>query len=113
MQNLVGVRIADATHNSRISQSTFQCAVLSRYCGLKRRQITGENIDAAWIHIAQALFASEHHQGSPAFGACFSEYERAPGKIERPELIAPYELCSHLAPVQAAGNHKVKHQPQI
>src|SRR6185312_5936461 len=111
MQNLIGIGIADATQNSRISECAFQSPVLSRECSLKCLQIAGENINAARIHIAQVFFASEHHQGSSALGACLGEYERAVVKIKSCELIAACEFRSHFAPVQAAGDHQVKHKP--
>src|SRR6185312_227476 len=111
MQNLIGIGIADATQNSRISECAFQSPVLSRECCLNCLQITGENINAARIHIAQVFFASEHHQGSSALGACLGEYERAVVKIKSRELIAACEFRSRAPPMQPASDHQMKDYP--
>jgi len=57
--------------------------------------------------------AAQHEQRRAPFGAGFREHERAGGKIERCEIVAPAELCVRRPPMQSSGDHQMEHEPQV
>lgn len=52
-------------------------------------------------------------QRRAALGAGLGKNQRAVGKVERRQSLAPRQLCLRRAPVQPASNHQVKDQPKI
>ena len=52
-------------------------------------------------------------EGCAAFGASLSELQGAGGEVEGGEGIAAGEFGCGGAPVEAAGNHEVKHEPDV
>src|SRR5208283_1980746 len=76
-------------------------------------EIAGEDIDSSRIEGAHAFFASEHMQRSAAFGASLGENQSAVGKVEGGEGLAAGEFRLGRAPMQTAGNHQVKREPEV
>jgi hypothetical protein len=81
VQNLIRIRVADAADDSRVSQR------------------------------AQCRLAADDVQRGAAFGAGFSENQRAIGKIECRKVIASQQPRSGRAPVEPAGDHQMDDQP--
>ena len=49
VQDLIGIRIADATQQTRIGKGSLECVVFSRECGAKRIEIAGEDVDPSGV----------------------------------------------------------------
>ena len=56
---------------------------------------------------------AEDVQRGAALASGFGEHQRAVGKIERGEVVAAAELRARGPPVQAPGDHQVKHEPEV
>src|SRR5439155_7214316 len=99
VQNLIGISVADPAHDTRVRERPLQGTVFSRERGLKRRQIAGENFDAARIDGTQSLLTLENMQGGAALGTRFGQHQRAMREIKSRQLIAPGQLCSSRPPM--------------
>src|ERR1019366_10247056 len=69
MQNFVGVGVADAADETRISEGTLESAVLKSECGAKAVEVCREDFDAAGIDGVESLFAAQACFCG-AFGSC-------------------------------------------
>jgi hypothetical protein len=58
VQDLIRIRVADATNQAGIGKSPLQRAVFGRKCGAKRDEIAREDLDSSRVDGAQALLAS-------------------------------------------------------
>ena len=84
-------------------------AVLKSECGAKAVEGCREDFDAAGIDGMEGLFPTQDVERSAALAACLSEDERAEGEVEGGEVLPAGEFCLRRAPMEAAGNHEVKH----
>jgi len=105
VQNLIGIRIANAADHAGIGESPFESAIFRRECSAEGIEIAVEDFDAAGVNRAEAAFAAENMQRGPALGAGFGEHEAAIREVEGREAIAAGELGAWRAPMQAAGDH--------
>ena len=112
MEDLVGVGVADAGEDARVGEGSLEGAVFGGQCGAEFFEIGGEDVDAAGIDGLHVFFVAEEVEGGAAFGAGFGEDERAIGEVEGGEIVAAAEFGSEGAPVEAAGDHEVKDEPE-
>jgi hypothetical protein len=113
VEDFVGVGVADPAENARIGERAFESAIFGGERGAKGIEIGGENFQATGIDGAETVFTNEKMQRCAMLGAGFGEDQRAVGKIEGGKIVTTCELCVLRTPVQAAGNHQMKHNPEI
>src|SRR5712664_12586 len=113
MQDLIRIRVADATQYARIGQRPLQRAVFGRKRVSKGVEIARENLDSSRVDRTQTLLASENMQRCAVLCARFRKRKRAADKIKGCQTLAACQLCSSGLPVQPAGNHQVQHQPEV
>src|SRR5215469_4145554 len=113
VEDFVGVGIADAAEQVLIGESALEGAVLGGQRRAEGFEIGGEWVEAARVERAQACFSANHMERGATLGAGFGEDEGAVGKIEGGEVAAAGEFGMGWFPVQAAGDHEVKNQPEI
>ncbi len=82
MQNLVGVRIADAVNGARIGQSALERTILRAQRRHKLVHCAREDIDAAAIDCIHGFTPLDDVQRGPAFAAGLGEYQRAVWEIK-------------------------------
>ena len=73
----------------------------------------GKNIDTAGIERGKARFSADKVQRCALARAGFSKGERAVVKVKGGKGAAAIGSFLLLAPVQTAGNHEMKDQPEI
>src|ERR1700722_2976756 len=93
--------------------SPLQGSVFDRERFAEGVEIAGEHVDSPGIDGTQPILALEEMQRRAALGSRFREHERSMRKVEGGEVLPPCQLRSWWTPVQAAGNHQVKDQPEI
>src|SRR6266849_280492 len=113
MQDLVRVRVADATEYARIGKSPLERAVFGGKRSAKRAEVAREDVDSSRVDGTQALLAYEDVQRCAVLCAGFGEHQRAAGKIEGRQISAASQLCRAGTPVQPAGDHQVQDQPEV
>jgi hypothetical protein len=113
VEDFVGVGVADTADEAGIGESALEGAVFSREGGAEAGEVRGEDFDAAGIEVVKGLLAADEMERSAALGAGFREDERTGGEIEGGEGVASGEFGLGRAPVETAGDHEVKNQPEI
>ena len=71
VENLVGIGVADAADEARVSEGALEGAVLEGERGTKAVKIGGEDFDAAGIDVAEGLLAADEMKRGAALGAGF------------------------------------------
>ena len=78
----------------------------------KASRVAVRTFDAAGVDVLGGGFVGEEVEGGAAFGAGFGEDEGAVGEVEGGEVVAAAEFCAEGAPVETAGDHEVKDEPE-
>ena len=112
VEDLVGVRVADAGEDAWVGEGSLEGAVLGSEGGAEAFQVGGEDVDAAGVDLFGGSFVEEEVQGGPAPGAGFGEDEGAVGEVEGGEVVSAAEFGSDGAPVKASGDHEVQDEPE-
>src|ERR1700736_186375 len=112
MQNLIGIGIANAAQNARIGESPLEGPVLDRERVAEGLEIAREHVDPAGIDAAQRLLPLEKMQRRTTLGTRFSKNKRTLREVEGGQVVSPCQLRATWSPVQAPGNHEMKHQPE-
>jgi hypothetical protein len=112
MQNFIRISIADATNKPRIRERSLEGVLFCCKRGAKRIKIAGEDIDATGVKRTQVRFATDDVQGRAMLGARFGKHQGSMGKIESGQHLTTGQFCFGGSPVQTAGDHKMKNQPQ-
>ena len=113
VENFVGVGVADAAEVARIGESALDGVIFGGERGAESGEIGGEDVDAAGVESGEIFFAADDMERRAMFCAGFGEDERAVGEIKCGEHIFAGELCIGRAPVEAAGDHQVKNEPEV
>src|SRR5579864_4091330 len=100
VQDLIGIRVADAAQQARIGKSSLQRAIFDRERGAERGEMTREDVNSPGIDGAQAFLAAEDMQRCAALGAGFGKHERTAGKIEGHKILPARKLGLRRPPVQ-------------
>ena len=88
VKDLVGVGVADAGQDARVGEGSLEGAVFGGEGRAEFFGSGGEDVDAAGIDGLHFFFVAKEVEGGAAFGAGFSEDERAVGEVERGEIVA-------------------------
>jgi len=112
VEDLVGVGVADAGEDAWVCEGALEGSVLDGECGAEGFEVCGEDIDSAGVDLSCGGFAGEEMEGGSAFGTGFGEDERAVGEVEGGEVVAATEFCAEGTPVEAAGDHEMKDEPE-
>src|SRR4029077_7061426 len=99
MQDLIRIRVADATNDPRIGESSLERTVFGRKRGSKRGEIARKNVDSARVEGTQTILTRDDMQRRAAFCAGFGNHQRAVRKIEGCQTLASRQLCLRRAPV--------------
>ncbi len=113
MQDLVGIRIADAAEQRRIGERALDRMVLA---GQRRREGVArgaERLEAAGIVQRQRALAVQQMERGASLGACLGQHQAALGEVERGEPEAADEHRARRPPVQPAGDHQMEHDEQL
>ena len=114
VQNLVGVRVADAAEDVRIGERALQRVVLARQALGELRQRRAEHLEPARIERGQSAAPLRPGGSTPAASAPASVRIAVPGrKIERREPDLAGDRGAALAPAQPPGDHQVQHEEEI
>ena len=113
VEDLVGVSVPDAGEDAWIGEGSLKGAVFGGECGTKVVECGRKYVDAAGVDLLGGGFVGKEVERSTAFGARFGEDERALGEVERGKIVAAAEFCSEGTPVEAAGDHEVKNEPEV
>ena len=112
VEDLVGVGVADAGEDARVGEGALEGAVFGGEGGAEGCEVGGEDFNAAGVHVFEGGLALENIEGGSALGAGFGEDEGAVGEVEGGEIVAASEFCAERAPVEAAGDHEMKDEPE-
>ncbi len=112
VEDLVGVGVADAGEDARVGEGALEGAVFDGEGGAEGCEVGGEDVDASCVEFVGGGPVGEEVEGGAAFGAGFGEDERAVGKVECGEVVSAAEFCAKGTPVEAAGDHEVKDEPE-
>ena len=113
MQDLVGIRVADAAEHMRIGQSALQRVVPHHQAASELIERSGHDIHSAGIESRQSRFALRHVQRSPLLRSGLGQREAAVVEQKRREGSAAVGLLGFLGPMQASGDHQVQYQPNV
>src|SRR3972149_134961 len=107
MQDLVGIRVADAAEQPGIRERTLERVVFgAKDCaeGLER---SVEDLNASLRKGPESFFAADDMDRSPFLCRCFSEEQRSVVEVEcgKPDL-ARY-LCAGLLPMKTTRDHQM------
>ena len=106
-QDLVGVRVSDATENSRVGECPLQSAVLPQQSLPERGEVHFQRLDATRIERRQSFLTADHVERRPLACARFRQQEGSVGKIERRVTPLLGNGGTPLLPPQAACDHEV------
>ena len=112
VENLVGVGVADAREDARVGEGPLEGAVFQGESRAEGFEVRGEDLDSAWIYFFCGGFIGEEIKRGSALGAGFGEDEGAVGKVEGGEVVAASEFRVEGAPMEAAGDHEMKDEPE-
>ena len=113
MKNFVGVGVADAAEVARVGESALDGVIFGGERGAECGEVGGEDVDAAGVECGKIFGAFDDVERGAMLRAGFGEDERAIGEIERGKHVFAGELRAGSAPVEAAGDHQVKDEPQV
>src|SRR5687767_12718691 len=106
MQDLVGVRVADAAEEMGIGERALEGVVLAPKAISERRRRCGERLEAARIQRGETGITNEV-DARPLLRARLRENERSAVEVERrePELAWDRRACG--LPTEPAGDHQM------
>ncbi len=113
VQNLVGVGVADAADEPRIGEGTLEGSVFKSERRAKAVEICRKDLDAAGIDRLKGLFAAKDVERSAALAARLGEDEGAGREVKGGEVLPACQLGLRRAPVEAASDHEMQHEPKI
>src|SRR5262245_33340872 len=108
MEDLIRVRVADATEEMRIGQSTFQRVALSRKRSCKRRHVAHHHIDPARGERSKRVFSVDNMKRRPLLCGGLRQEQGAMCKVERGQTDFPGNGRASVAPLESARDHQVK-----
>ena len=108
MQDLVGVRVADAGEEPRIGQRPLQRVVLARKARGERREVDVPDLEAAGVEALERRFTDDVVQRRPPLGSGFGERERAFSELERRKRDPGRRFGAALEPAQPARDHEMQ-----
>ena len=94
VQDLVGISVADAAQQTRISQRPLQRMIFRREHGAERIEIRGEHINSAGVQGEQSLFPADQMQRRPALASRLGQDQGALGKSKAARLCRPASFAS-------------------
>jgi hypothetical protein len=117
VEDLVGVGVADAGEDAGVGESSLEGAVFGGEGSSEGFEVCGEDvvckkIEAARVDFFGGGFVGEEVEGGAAFGAGFGEDEGAVREVECGEVVSDAEFRAERAPVEAAGDHEMKDEPE-
>ena len=117
-EDLVGIGVADAGEEARVGESAFEGVIVGRKAGGKLLEAGFEDFEASRIEGAEAGFAFDNVEGSAFFRAGFGPENGTVGEVEGGEAAWGRNLDAagfrrDELPVEAAGDHEVKDEPQV
>ena len=112
VQNLVGVRVADAAEEMRIGQRALERVVLPPQRLANSSAVDVKHLEAAGIECGQRLLAPNQIQRGAPLRARLGQQQRAVGKSNAARPTLPGTFAPP-PPAEAAGDHQVDDQEQI
>jgi hypothetical protein len=112
VEDLVGVRVADAGEDAWVGEGALEGAVFDGEGGAESFDVGSEDFDSAGVYLFCGGFVGEEIKRGSALGAGFGKDEGAVGKVEGGEVVAASEFGAKRAPVEAAGNHEMEDEPE-
>jgi hypothetical protein len=112
-QNLIGVGVADATEEARVGEGPLESMVCREKDGGEAREIRVEYFEPTRIESEEATFPRDDVERSPLLRAGLSPEKRASGKVKGGKAARWGNFDIAGAPVQAAGNHEMKDEPEV
>ncbi len=112
MEDLVGVRVADAAEDVRIGQRPLERMVHPREALGEHRQRRVENLEASRVERCELRDPCHDVHRRLTASSLFSEDGRAGREIERRQAHLAWNGRATLPPAQPSGNHQVQDQEQ-
>jgi hypothetical protein len=112
VQDLVGIRVADAAEQARVGQAALDGVVLGLQLARERGHVGLQHIDAAWVHCLQRLAPGHQMDRCAALGAGLGQHQRTGVEREGGECALGGRLGAGREPAQAAGDHQMDDQEQ-
>src|SRR5262245_41743647 len=113
MQNLIGVRVADAAERARIGERAFQRVILGGQSRAEFFERRLEHFETTRVLRLQRLAAAEYEKRCATLRACLGQRERAGVEREDGECRARATLGACGKPVQPARDHQVENEPVV
>src|SRR5215475_12324140 len=113
MENLVGVRVADAAEDTWIGQGALEGVVFPSQGDTERRQICVQDLEASGVVVAETGLTADQMQRRAALRARFGQNERSRREVEGGEADLARHLVPRFSPVEPAGDHEVQDEEEI
>ena len=113
MQDLVGVRVADAAEDPRVGQRALERVVLPGERVAECRQVRVKDLEAARVVLAQTGFATDEMQRGPPFRARLGQDHRPRREVEAGETDLSRQLGARGLPMEAARDHEVQNEKEV
>src|SRR2546428_3515562 len=113
MQDLVGVRVADAAEDPRVGQRALERVVLPGERVAERRQVRVKYLEAARVVRAQTGFATDEMQRGPPLRARLGQDDRPRREVEAGETDLSWQLGARALPMEAARDHEVQNEKEV
>src|SRR3989449_5936996 len=113
MQDLVGVRVADAAEDPRVGQRALERVVLPGERVAERRQVRVKYLEAARVVRAQTGFATDQMQRGPPLRARLGQDDRPRREVEAGETDLSWQLGARGLPMEAARDHEVQNEKEV
>src|SRR3989338_10833000 len=107
MQDLVGIRVADAAEQPGIRERTLERVVFGAKDCAESLERSVEDLNASLRKGPEGIFAADDMDRSPFFCRCLGEEQRSVVEIEcgKPDLAG--HLCAGLLPMKTTRDHQM------
>ncbi len=113
VENFVGVRVADATAETGVGESSLEGVIFAGEGDAEGFWGGGEDVDAAGVEGAEGSFALDDVEGGSAFGSGFGEGQGPVGEVEGGEVMTSFGGVGSGLPVEASGDHHVEDEVDV
>src|ERR1043166_1569124 len=113
MQNLVGVRVADAAEEPRVGERTLDRVILQAKARGEILECRVEGLESSAAELGESVATANEMQRGAAFRSGFGEREYAGRKLERGEVVATAGFGTFRLPVQSTGDHQMDDDEQL
>ncbi len=113
MEDLIGIRVPDATEETRVRERPLEGVVLPPQTRGKLLERRDQHLKSSAINVVERRGSPHDSERGTAFRSCFGEEQKAFLELERGERVATRRLSSRRAPTQPASDHQVNHQKEI